>query len=337
MLVSNAIRRCIFSGFIVGTVMTVVSANAIAQYGARSSVGEQEVATAPFTVEPYATYTNAAHVANGASLRNVGQATIRLRGMPSDAHIIHAWLYWDFTSLTAPTPLQSNVFFGKVGTFVNIHLPVSGARIGSGVDPCWYGGSNFVFRADATHLINGNGDYLVSLFLGASSLTNGSNPWGPPIAGPLAEGASLVVVYGSSLEKTGTVVVYDRGLAGTEFESALTYNLDDVPAPSTGASIFTEIGADGQIGAGLVAGISLAPGDTFTGKTTAVNATVIAGPGGSDNDSDWNGSDGVPLNQLWDTHSHDISGLLVTGLNNITVDDPGGDCLVAVASVLTVR
>lgn len=235
--------------------------------------------------------------------------------------------------MTSPAFAQSNVLFGPKGTLVNLSFPIPGTQIGTGADPCWFGGSNFAFRGDVTRLVKGNGDYIVTLFPKASSSTNGANPWGPtaPTTGPLAEGASLVVVYSSLTEPMGTVLLYDAGLAGTEFISVLSYTLDSVPTiPGVSSSIFTEIGADGQIGSGLaaVAGLS--------GETTELNTTLIAGPGSAANDSDWNGTDGVPLNQLWDTHSHDVTGLLTPGTNGLTIT-ASGDCLVAIANVLTVR
>jgi hypothetical protein len=314
----------------------LISTSANAQLGANTSKVKSDAPSVVTTIEPSATYTGVAHVANGASLRNASSATIRLRGMPSDANVIEAFLYWDFASVTTPTYAQSNVIFSRQFHLVNSIAKVYGTQIGIGADPCWFGGSNFAYRADVTKWVRGNGDFVVTLLPGASSSTNGSDPWGPsaPTSGPLAEGASIVAIYTSSLEPTGTVLLYDSGLAGTEFEGTLSYDLDQVPTPpGVTTSIFTELGADGQVGGSQI-GLSLTP--EFAQKTTQLNSIFIAGPGSAVNDGDWNGTDGIPLNQLWDTHSHDVSGLLVAGLNNVTTfaDD---DCLVAVANVLTVR
>jgi len=312
----------------------LVAGGANAEMGIPSAGSPVRLAAPTFTVEPYAVYTGVAHVANGAGLRDSGSATIRLRGMPSDANVVAAFLYWDFTSLTTPTTAQSSVVFSKQFHLVNTIAKVFGTQIGTGGDPCWFGGSNFAYRADVTKWVNGNGDYVVTLLPRASSSTDGSNPWGPtaPTSGPLAEGASIVAIYTSSLEATGTVLLYDSGLAGNEIGAgALSYDLDAIPTPpGTSTSVFTELGADGQIGSG----VSASPGTPD--ETTSLNSTLIAGPGSVANDSDWNGTDGVPLNQLWDTHSHDVSGLLTPGLNNVEVDAPD-DCLVTIANVLTVR
>lgn len=332
MHISYLLKRTI--SFSATLALGLFASNAAAQLGAAPPGQLPHQALAVTTIEPSATYTGAAHVANGASLRNSGSATIRLRGMPSDAKVIAAWLYWDFTSLAAPTYAQSNVIFSKEEHFINPFVKLYGTAIGSGGDPCWFGGSNFAFRADISRWVYGNGDYIVTLLPGASSSTDGSNPWGPsaPVTGPLAEGASIVAIYTSSLEPTGTVLVYDSGLAGNEFSGgSFSYNLDAVPTPpGLFTSIFTELGADGQIGNGLTAFSAL------SNDTTTLGSTLVAGPGSAVNDSDWNGTDGDPLNQLWDTHSHDVSGLLVAGLNNVTINS-GTDCLVPIANVLTVR
>lgn len=136
----------------------LIATTAGAQLGTPPPGTAARLAAPTFTVEPYAVYTGVAHVANGASLRDVGTATIRLRGMPSDASVIAAFLYWDFTSLTAPTSLQSNVIFSKVfnsttGSALAIANVVKlyGTQIGAGGDPCWFGGSNFAYRANVTN------------------------------------------------------------------------------------------------------------------------------------------------------------------------------------------
>jgi hypothetical protein len=289
------------------------------------------------TIQPSEFFSEGAHVANGASLRNASESTIRLRGLPDNATIEQAILYWDFTSLTTPGFSQSHVLFNSVTPSLPSPLPpaiIPGVLVGSGADPCWFGGANFVYKGDVTFFVKGNGDYRVGLFRGSASATNGADPWGPsaPTAGPLAEGATLVVIYESTVQSEGQVFVFDVGLSGTEFIdlSGLTYTLGGLPTPNgKGTSIFTEIGADGQVGRSVTEGI--------TGKTTTLNGAVIAGPGGTNLDSDWDGLDGVPLNQLWDTHSHDVTGKLTASPDTVTIGGGGGDCLVTVADVITIR
>ena len=63
----------------------------------------------------------------------------------------------------------------------------------------------------------------------------------------------------------------------------------------------TRIGADGQKG-GSATPMAIAAADT-----TGINGFQFKGVGAPDNqDSDWNGDDGGPLNQLWDTHTTQI-------------------------------
>jgi hypothetical protein len=174
----------------------------------------------------------------------------------------------------------------------------------------------------------------VTLQKGASSSVNGANPWGPstPNIGPLAEGASLVVIYSSKLENTiGHVTIYDVGLAGFEFQTTpFSYSLLSLPGPTAGVEgIFTEIGGDGQVGAGVFASSST------SGETVSLNGTIIAGPGSPYiEDSDWNGTDGVSLNQLWDTHTHGVTGVLDSPTNSVVITAPG-DCLIAIANIIT--
>ena len=324
------------------------------------------------TLEPSFTYTGASIVANGASLRNRASSTINLSGLPTDATILQAFLYWDFTSINAASvgSLQNTVCFnpeqeqnsgdggdgggdalGKLSStsdgsgdggggddICENGSPAVGTLIGTGADACWAGGNNVAFRADVTKQITGNGSYTVALQPGAASTESGIDPLDPtsPTTGPYAEGASLVVIFTSKTIAGGSVLLYDTGLAGTEFVSTtgLTYKLDAVPAPGTGSSIFTEIGADGQAGSGLL--------NFGATKNTSLNTILVAGPGSPANDADWNGTDGVPLIQLWDTHSHDVTGDLVTGLNTVSIFDSispvaNGDCLIGIANVLTVR
>jgi hypothetical protein len=349
-----------------------ISATAVKPKPKRASKSAKpSIPVSSATLEPSFTYSGASIVANGASLRNRASSTINLSGLPTDATILQAFLYWDFTSINAANvgSLQNTVCFnpeqendsggdggGEGGDALGKLSSTSdgsgdggddvcdqgsaavGTLIGTGADACWAGGNNVAFRADVTKEITGNGRYTVALQPGAASTESGIDPLDPtsPTTGPYAEGASLVAVFTSKTIAGGNVLVYDSGLAATEFVSTtgLTYKLDAVPAPGTGSSIFTEIGADGQAGSGLL--------NFGATKNTSLNSILVAGPGSPANDADWNGTDGVPLIQLWDTHSHDVTGDLVTGLNTVSIFDSispaaNGDCLIGIANVLTVR
>ena len=73
-------------------------------------------------------------------------------------------------------------------------------------------------------------------------------------------------------------------------------------------------------------------------EATTVNGVPIAGPGSQYNDSDWNGSAGFTLTELWDDTAHDFTlpSTSVTNLLNISISGTGfpADCLVTVANVV---
>ena len=55
-------------------------------------------------------------------------------------------------------------------------------------------------------------------------------------------------------------------------------------------------------------------------------------------DSDWNGSDGKPLPQLWDTAGHYIAGLVSTAATDIDVEIiTGDDCVTTVANLVHLK
>jgi hypothetical protein len=354
MKLSKLVRSIASAAIAVATV-PLFSTGASAQLGlsTNTTVSAPAAPADDLAVSPSFQYTNAAHVAAGGGLRDVGYTTIRLVGMPADAKLVDAWLYWDFTSTPTPTAPakspQGYLRFGKANSSTgSAASPIlTGIQIGSGADSCWFGGYNWAFRANVKiqvttlygvgTLPNGvsasgyNGDYIVTLMKGATSSINGSNPWGvtAPTSGILAEGATLVVIYKSVAEgTTGTVSVYDVGLAGTEFSSDFGYSLLSVPSPGEVPSIFTQFGGDGQIGTGLAAN------PLITNDSTFLNGTNIAGPGSPFLlNGDWNGSDGNSLNQLWDTHSHDVTDILTGGTNSVAITTV--DCLIAMGNVTT--
>jgi hypothetical protein len=119
-------------------------------------------------------------------------------------------------------------------------------------DPCWFGGGNFVYRADVTPFITRGDTYLVWRPTGAAGSRDYSDPWGAPgPVPPLCEGATLVVVYTNGIEPMGVTYIYDAGLAGTMFlaDPGLMYGLGGFFYPRTEAR-WINVGADGQTGIG---------------------------------------------------------------------------------------
>jgi hypothetical protein len=111
------------------------------------------------------------------------------------------------------------------------------------------------------------------------------------------------------------------------------------PLPAYSILKHTRLGADGQTGASTFASRPITDERTFIGPGPA-GPTQIKGPSSSFNeDSDWNGGDGGPLNQLWDTQSSSFFSRPITpGVMNYGVRyQAHGDCIVAIAHVLGVK
>jgi hypothetical protein len=115
--------------------------------------------------------------------------------------------------------------------------------------------------------------------------------------------------------------------------------------PSTTRSVFRlprwgpyfgdNIGSDGKHSVLGSREATLTIGD----ETTTINAFPVAGPAGSNYvDSDWNGSAGLPVTQLWDDTGHDITAAAKPGTVALNVSvfagGPPADCLTPVANVV---
>jgi hypothetical protein len=285
-------------------------------------IRSQAVPGTPIVAQPSA-FVEADHAAAGIGLRNRGGGVINLRGVPDGATAVRAFLYWDV--LMADAPPTMTVSFNAVG--------VSGNLIGQGESPCWGGGlHNFAYRAEVPLplLFAGiNGDYGVAGV--PSGIGTGSNPWESAVVPPLAEGATLAVFFRAPGGRFQQTYVYETPISGSMFTVAIDIVLTGFRAPRSDAKL-TLVGADGQRGGGLTGNLgtletSFLDGHQFAGPTSPFLPTVH-------NDSDWNGQDGQPLNQLWDTRTHVVTtdpGASQAALRYVA----GGDCLVPVALLLS--
>lgn len=268
------------------------------------------------------------HVASGVGLRNLGSGTIRLRGAPSSASDVAASILYFGFICSGTCPTSQTVFFQ--GTAVTALL------IGTAAQPCWAGTTYGAYKAEVTGLISAgiNDDYFIEGV--PSGATDGADPWNSPVVLPLAEGASLLVVYVDPTLTAGAVYINDGAVTGL----GGVVNIDNPTAPPVMGSFrrFTNLGADGQVGVSVTAIPTLAQDKTFIGPTPGP-LVQIAGPGSTANtDSDWNGHDGVPLNQLWDTHTKAFSGIIPAGATSYRVQyNFGADCVSWTAHVLTAR
>lgn len=271
------------------------------------------------------------HVANGVGLRNLGSGTIRLRGAPSSASdVAVAILYFGFIC-SATCPTSQTVFFQ--GTAVTALL------IGTAPPPCWPGTAYGAYKVEVTGLISAgiNDDYSIAGV--PSGATDAGDPWNSSVIPPLAEGASLVVVYVDPTLPTGAVYINDGAVTGGTVAGEVV-NIDNPTSPPLPGTFrrFTRLGADGQVGFSVTANPSTSGEKTFIGPTPGP-LVQIAGPGSTRNtDSDWNGHDGVPLNQLWDTHTEAFSGIIPAGTTSYRVQYQfPDDCVSWTAHVLTAR
>ncbi len=268
----------------------------------------------------------------GVALRNRKTGNIGISGVIQPVKA--ALMYWAaITKGPAPAADKAIQLQRLYPTPASAVVTLSGTSLGTGSSPCWPGNTITVFRASVPlSIATGNGSYKVNILPGAGGSTNGADPWVSAVL-PLFEGASIVLVGSGS----GTVAIYDSGLAGHTFAGfpGLSYTLRLlVPAPGT-QTLFDNIGADGQHGSSRKAVVTLAD------EVTTINSVRIAGPGSSYVDSDWNGSSGFPLPQLWDDTGHDITAATPRGTTSLNVAIKGSgspyDCLTTVANVVETR
>jgi hypothetical protein len=324
-------RRSVIAAVAIAALATLTGSSASAQafgtIAAPEAPSQAAAAAVPAVSVPSFRFTGLVdHAASGVGLRNKGAGVIRLRGVPVTAQAEAGILYFGIIC-NGPCPFSQVVNFqGK---------PVTAINIATATQPCWFGTEYGAYSVGVTPLLSNpiNDDYVVSGV--PSNLTNGSDPWATPGSAPLAEGASLVVVYSDPSLSPGIVYVHD----GAVFFAA-TVDIDNpVSPPLPGSSRkFTAIGADGQVGTSTAAAPTISGEKTLIGPTGG-SLTQISGPNSTQNqDSDWNGHDGVPLNQLWDTNTHSFIGILPAGTTSYRVEYQSfGDCMDWTAHVLTAR
>ena len=266
-------------------------------------------------VEPTRTFEYADHVANGIAMRNRTAGTIHLRGAPVPSKVLAALLYFNFSDGSRDGQRNVSILFNANRVVAN--------KTGDHDDPCWGMAGNHSYVADVTQLVpiggDLNQDYQVVLQFDAETSTTGQNPWETPEPGQKvrAEGATLVVVYRTQ-DTTGPLFVYEA-LNNSMF--SVTAQFDLLHPNLAGAGRFTMVGADGQRGLGH--------DNIGSNELTFFDGSQIAGPPVAS--SDWDGSDGWPLPQLWDTHTHNVK---LNGSVSSVRYQASGDCLVPVAFVI---
>ncbi len=251
----------------------------------------------------FATFTlNGGYVASGTSLRNRGYGTVYASGIPTGATVRAAYLIWTVLGNGEGGSFNDGIFRGH---------SIVGTRVGSGSSPCWPEASQgFTYRSNVTSWVTGNGAYSLRNF--ASGRTDAADPWTSTAVRPLAEGASLVVVYSKARYPMTRVVLHNGYGMTSSAANALTLNASWGFAASNpvGDVRTTFIGGDGQD--------APEPASTF-------NGVPLWQP-------DWDGTD-RPLprfshGNLWDTDTARVGRLVAPGQTSATIRVTGGsDCL----------
>lgn len=233
--------------------------------------------------------------AAGAGMRGVGEGSIDISSIPANARIQNAYLYW--------------ATIGNSSWYLSPTLQgqrINGELVGVSADTCWGALHNYVYRADVTALVQGNGSYLISGL--PSNLAAGND----------SQGASLVIVYHvPGLYRT--IVVHD---------GAVSLDLDHHSYSNTFAG-FTADQPEAQ------AYITYVIGDgqsRWTSGNVSFEGTSIA-------NNVFNGVDG----DAWGTLTFDVTGLVseprsTTTINNNVPDNPvSPDCLLWAATIFSVE
>ncbi|HMD16837.1 MAG TPA: hypothetical protein VKH18_09225 [Terriglobales bacterium] len=287
-----------------------------------------------------ASYASASYGTGGVALRNRRTGEIAISGVSGSTQA--AWLYWAVL-LSNPTATQltkvAKVTIARTyptGAPSPSSAAVTGTLLNVGGDPCWGSSGAWVYRAAVpTTVATGNGLYKITLSTAESGLTDGEDPWDGNRKFPMWEGATLVIVGQGS----ATVGLLD-GQAGTTFLSGGYSNYYQLPATVAAGSqvLLDNFGYDGQLGSSRFGSASQET-STALGWPSQVNNILFAGQGSTEaSDSDWDGSSGWPLPQLWDDTGHDISNAFEAGDYWVLVSYSAPlDCVGTVGAVVSVH
>lgn len=274
------------------------------------------------------------HLAAGVGLRNIGNGAINLQGVPPNSVVVSAFVFAGVILLGPAPPTLTITFQGT---------PVTANLIGTTLEPCWnLAGTFAAYRASVRSLMlpGINGTYTVAGI--PSNLTDGRDPWLlPNVTLPMAEGASLVVLYSNAIIPWSSWVEMHNVVQMT-FGNLQVQHFLTRPITNSGTNVLkhTRLGADGSAGNGLSHTASASNETTSIGPIGGP-FVQIKGPGSTVNtNSDWTGYDAGPLNQLWDTNTGFLpaNSIPVNATNyEVRYSILGGDCVVPVVHVLTAR
>ncbi len=241
-------------------------------------------------------------LAAGTGLRNYRTGAIKLRAARDGSELLGALLLWGLIGSHDPAAPQGNEI-----QFADVEL--TGELLGTSDEPCWAPElpepeeGDVVFKAywaDVTPYLNPeiNGDYTV--LLKGASLLGGEDPWGPTLPsgeGFEAEGATLIAMVKHPEISLDSMFALHAGpsllLGHEEYHHELP-----LPVPSADRVRHIRIGADGQTRT------ELNPVTSFNTLFSPFEDHWISLRGEEssiDLHHDWQGTDGGPVLQLWDT------------------------------------
>lgn len=233
--------------------------------------------------------------ASGVGLRGTGPGVIFIDDIPSDGTVLKAYLYW--------------ATIGSANTFNTVNFrgqQVPGSLVGQSGSTCWENAqSNFVYRADVTHLMDGNGGYQIGGL--PSSLQNGND----------SQGATLVVIYSAADMPFRTIIIN---------EGAVTLDFDQ----NTYVDTFIHINNQNPVVDGHLTYIIGDGQSTWDTGNVLFNGISLA-------DNVFTGVDG----DYWGTHAFNfpmipLQGTIETRINNNDPNNPDSpDCVLWAGTILS--
>ncbi len=208
------------------------------------------------------------YVAAGVGLRDKTAANISLSSLPPGGNVVQALLYWGMLANGEGSSLSHLNFNGN---------PIAGDRVGSGRDTCWERRLSFVYRADVTPFVTGNGTYALTGVASGGGIV-------------LAQGASLVVLYERAGDPVKTIIAHDGDIVFVPPSGASTTTITSFLAATPVSATTSFIVGDGQP--------QFAERASFTGSagTLALTNPFVGGDGAH-----------------WDTDTVDVSSQVGAG------------------------
>jgi hypothetical protein len=216
--------------------------------------------------------------------------TISLTGVPAEADVVAAFLYWQVVSTDTLGPISGSL----AATFNGFPLstadgPSSKVLVSDGTSPCWSSGGGtggaggnkktYTYRADVRRFLNadadgrftGNGNYVVQI------PDSGSGGNGVPIA----LGASLVMIYRDPRLPFNGIVIYDGGYTMNNVFESMSQTLKGFYQAAGTTGRITHIVGSGQLN--KTENLRLPGNAVPTNSSTVVNPFVAASGANWDN------------------------------------------------------